>query len=110
MSHRHVRIRQQLEALEELGSEVARLRRGVRHLESRCTAAGISRYGMPTGAGMEKEDLWIRLCDQRTALTEKESDYRQQEARVQQWIDQLPRPRWRLKLKRNTRRWANMPA
>ena len=100
MSHRYMHVRQQLEALEELGSEVARLRRGVHHLESRCMSAGISRYGFAvTGDNREKEELWARLCDQRTALTEKEAHYREQEELVRVWIDQLPRPRWRMVLR-----------
>lgn len=100
MEHRYVRVRQRLEELEELGSEVERLRRGVFHLENRCASAGISRYGRTaSGSGKGSEDLWIRLCDQRSELAETEAAYTEQQKQIRAWIDQLPRPRWRMVLR-----------
>jgi len=100
MNNQNLHIKRQLEEMEELGSEVARLRRGVQHLESRCRSAGISRYGKtPAGGGQGEEDLWIRLCDQREALAEKEADYRAKESCLHACINRLPKPRWRMVLR-----------
>lgn len=100
MSHRHMRVRQRLEELEELNSEVARLRRGVQYLETKCGSAGVSRYGVSVSRGSpEREDLWIRLCDQRASLAQKEAACRDREEEIRLLIDQLPKPRWRMVLR-----------
>lgn len=96
MRQRIADARQLLENVEETRSQVARLRRSVRLLEEKCTG-NITRYGRRgTPEGVGPEELWTKLCDRREKLTRQEGLLRDQEQVLAQWIDQLPRPRWRM--------------
>ena len=91
--------RQALEQVEEIRSQVARLRRGVEWLQARCTST-TSRYGYRAGgSGGDSSGLLNQLCDRRSELEEQERQLKEQEARITAWIDLLPRPRWRMVLR-----------
>lgn len=99
MHQRFSDARQWLEQMEEQRSQVARLRRSVRLLEEKCTAA-TARYGNRSGSeSMGREELWAKLCDRRDCLKRQEAALQESEQRICQWIDQLPRPRWRMVLR-----------
>jgi len=99
MHQRFADARQRLEQVEEQRSQVARLRRSVRLLEEKCTAA-TSRYGIRNGSdGVGREELWAKLCDRRDCLKQQEAALQESEQRISQWIDRLPRPRWRMVLR-----------
>lgn len=91
--------RRALESIEEARSQVGRLRRSVNTLQSRCTSR-TSRLGSGYSSGMSsKPELWDLLADQKSLLEKKEQQLRQLEDRMEQWIDLLPRPRWRMVLR-----------
>ena len=99
MERRFLDIRLLLETVEERRSEVARLRRGVRYLEEKCTAR-TSHYGVRSGTGENgREDLMIQLCDRRTELAQKEQELAELEKQMEAWINRVPRPRWRMVLR-----------
>ena len=92
-------VRLLLETLEETRSQVSRLRRGVRYLEEKCTGQ-TSRYGIRSGAdGSGREEMLIQLCDRRTELARKEQELAELEKQMEEWIDRVPRPRWRMVLR-----------
>jgi len=94
-----VDARKLLENVEEQRSQVARLQRSVRLLEEKCTAM-TSRYGPKIGAdGMTREELVVKLCDRRELLKRQQANLAETERLITQWIDQLPRPRWRMVLR-----------
>ena len=99
MERQFLYVRRVLESVEETRSQVARLRRSVRFLEAKCTS-GTSRYGI-RGAGdtAGPEAMWTRLCDQREKLNQQEKKLADLERLLSRWIDQLPRPRWRMVLR-----------
>ena len=93
-------IRQAQEAVEEGRSQVARLRRDVRYWESRCTSATGSRYGVKvSGGGPVRGGAWDELCERKDALARQERAVAEQEQTLSQWIDSLPKPRWRMVLR-----------
>lgn len=100
MEHTVSPARQALEALEESRSQVARLRRKVAQLESRSTAA-TAHYGpaLGGGSGQGPSELWAELADRRKELELREHRLDRQEKQLSRWIDQLPRPRWRMVLR-----------
>ena len=99
MRQRFADARQRLEQVEEQRSQVARLRRSVRLLEEKCTST-TTRYGTRNGSdGMGREELLAKLCDRREYLKQQETALQESEQRISQWIDQLPRPRWRMVLR-----------
>ena len=100
MQKKYLRSRETLEAVEEIRSEVARMRRGVERLQSRCTGATRS-YGFRTGGANVRgpEEMMSQLCDRRSELEAQERQLKEQEARISGWIDLLPRPRWRMVLR-----------
>ena len=92
-------IRLLVETVEEIRSEVSRLRRGVRHLEEKCTAR-TSHYGIRGGGeGNGREELMVQLCDRRTELARKEQELAELEKQMEEWINRVPRPRWRMVLR-----------
>ena len=99
MRQRYVDARRLLENIEEQRSQVARLRRSVLSLEEKCTAA-TSRYGRKIASeSVTQEELWTKLCDRRDSLKRQETNLQETERLLLQWIDQLPRPRWRMVLR-----------
>ena len=99
MRQKFVDARRLLENVEEQRSQVARLRRSVRQLEEKCTGA-TARYGWKTTSeGTSQEELWAKLCDRREALKRQEANLQETERLMVQWIEQLPRPRWRMVLR-----------
>ena len=100
MEQRICSARLALEEIEEMRSQVARLRRGVEHLQAKCT--GTTRgYGYRTGGGdgRGREEIMSQLCDRRSELEQWERRLREREDEVTGWIDLLPRPRWRMVLR-----------
>ena len=100
MEQRICSARLALEEIEEMRSQVARLRRGVEHLQAKCT--GTTRgYGYRTGGGdgRGREEIRSQLCDRRSELETQEQQLQEQESKVSGWIDLLPRPRWRMVLR-----------
>jgi len=92
-------VRLLLESVEESRSQVSRLRRGVRHLEEKCTGR-TAHYGVRDGAGGDgREELMIQLCDRRTELARKERELAELEQWMEEWIDRVPKPRWRMVLR-----------
>ena len=100
MQKKYLRSRETLEAVEEIRSEVARMRRGVERLQAKCTGATRS-YGFRTGGGDGRgpEEMMSQLCDRRSELEQWERRLREREDEVTGWIDLLPRPRWRMVLR-----------
>lgn len=99
MRQRYVDARKLLDSIEEQRSQVSRLRRSVRSLEEKCTSA-TSRYGLRTSSeSVTQEELWSKLCDRRDALKRQEENLRESERLITQWIDQVPKPRWRMVLR-----------
>lgn len=88
-----------LESVEEARSQVGRLRRSVHTLQNRCTSVtgrvGTSSIGKVSG----RPELWDLLADQEKLLSQKEEQLRQLEEKMEQWINLLPRPRWRMVLR-----------
>ena len=100
MEQRFCSARMALEEIEEIRSQVARLRRGVERLQAKCTGTSRS-YGYRTGGGDGRgpEATMSQLCDRRSELEAQERQLKEQEARISGWIDLLPRPRWRMVLR-----------
>ena len=91
--------RQALEALEEARSQVGRLHRTVKMLQSRCTSTvrSYSQSGGPRNS--THQDLWDTLADQQSLLEQKQRQLQELEQQLENWIDLLPRPRWRMVLR-----------
>ena len=99
MRQKLVDARRLLESVEEQRSQVARLRRSIQQLEEKCTG-GTARYGWKTASdGTSREELLAKLCDRRDDLKRQEANLQEAERLIVQWIDQLPRPRWRMVLR-----------
>ena len=91
--------RKALEGIEEARSQVGRLRRDVRQLQSKCTG-GVGNYsGLPAGHRSDHPELWDALADRKSLLEEKEKQLRELEDKMEGLIDLLPRPRWRMVLR-----------
>lgn len=93
-------VRKALESVEEARSQAARLRRSVAYLQEKCIAS-TGRYGIRTssGGGQGPEDLWIQLTEEKERLQMQERQVRQQEKLLEDWIERLPKPRWRMVLR-----------
>ena len=99
MKREFLRARSALEHIEEGRSQVARIKRTVAYLEAKCTAR-TSGYGMRSGgSGGTLEDLWARLADTKKELYQRENRLRQENLQLEGWIDQMPKPRWRMVLR-----------
>lgn len=93
-----LRARHALEAVEEGRSQVARMRRTVSYLETKCTGR-TSRYTPVGGSSMGRDELLVELIDKKTALQAQEKKLQQLEEQMEAWIDLLPKPRWRMVLR-----------
>lgn len=99
MERKRLRSRDALEAVEENRIQVARLRREVKYLEGRCTSTTAG-YGLKTGSGGNgPAESWAVLADRRKALEALEAELNVQEQQVGQWIELLPKARWRMLLR-----------
>lgn len=98
MTPRSLRARTALEAVEEGRSQVARMQRTVAYLETKCTGR-VSRYTQAGGSATGRDELLVELIDKKTALQQQEKALHQLEQQLEQWIDLLPRPRWRMVLR-----------
>lgn len=99
MQMRQTNARQALESIEEARSQVGRLRRSVKALQSKCTGS-VSRPGSAIGSHHSTHpELWDLLADRKSLLQQKEQQLQQMEDQLDQWIDLLPRPRWRMVLR-----------
>lgn len=100
MEHSASSARAVLELLEESRSQVARLRRKIQLLESRATSV-TAQYGPKAGGGQGQgpAEVWNELADRKKELELRESRLDRQEKQLSRWIDQLPRPRWRMVLR-----------
>ena len=88
-----------LDSLEEKRAQVGRLRRVVRELESQCTST-VSNPGIVARRdGCGKREQWELLADRRTYLQREERELRELEDLIDEWIDLLPRHRWRMVLR-----------
>jgi len=91
--------RQELETVEAQRLQLARLRRNVEYLQSKCTGT-TARYDLKTKTSPQQHSgLWDELADCRQALEEQKQQLRDREAQLEQWIDMLPKPRWRMVLR-----------
>jgi len=99
MDRKQTFARQALEALEEARSQVGRLRRTVKTLRSRCTNTVRGCERVSTSRSDVHQELWDALADQQTLLEQKERQLRELEEKLEQWIDLLPKPRWRMVLR-----------
>lgn len=99
MERKYLRSRSALESVEEGRIQLARLRREVRYLEGRCTAATAS-YDPKTGSGTQgPADSWAVLADRRKELEDLEAAQSAREQQVCGWIELLPKARWRMLLR-----------
>ena len=99
MEANHTKARQALEGIEEARSQVGRLRRSVKTLQSKCTGT-VSRPGHSIGSHHSAHpEMWDALADQKTLLEKKEQQLQALEQKMDHWIDLLPRPRWRMVLR-----------
>lgn len=100
MEHNEASAKAVLELLEESRSQVARLRRKIQLLESRATST-TAQYGPKAGGGPSQgpAELWSELADRKKELELRECRLDRQEKQLARWIDQLPRPRWRMVLR-----------
>ena len=88
-----------LQSVEEVRSQVGRLRRSVKAMESRCGPA-VSHWngsGGKTVAGPNA--LMEALLNQQMLLDQEEKRLQKLEATIEQWINLLPHPRWRMVLR-----------
>jgi len=100
MEVKPIGARQALEAVEEARSQVGRLRRSVKALRSKCGSPRISNLGASlSGRSDPHQQSWDVLADQSTQLERKERQLAQMEQQLENWIDQLPKPRWRMVLR-----------
>ena len=91
--------RRELDSLETQRIRLARLRRNVEYLQGKCTDAS-SHYGVRiSGTPRDKSDLWDELADRRQDLEDQQKLLREREERLEEWIDLLPKPRWRMVLR-----------
>lgn len=93
------RAKGMLEGLEEVRSQVSRLRRTVK-IQHSASTRGVANYGAATGQWRQAHsERWDQLVDSQLLLEEQERQLQQKEAQLEQWIDLLPKPRWRMVLR-----------
>ena len=88
-----------LESLSEVRSQTTRLARRIEYLESKCTNV-TARYTLRTGSGGgDTTDVWCQLSDERERLAAQLQKLLALYRQVEQWIDLLPNPGWRMVLR-----------
>ena len=99
MEKQECAARRELEKLEAQRIRLARLRRNVELLQTKCTGT-TGRYGLRiNGSPAEKSELWDELADRRQDLEDQQRLVQEREDMLEQWIDLLPKPRWRMVLR-----------
>ena len=91
--------RKALQSVEEQRAEVGRLRRVVKRLHS-ASKSTTSRLG--SGGGRPtygRQEVWDVLVDQSLQLEREEKKLRELEDRLEDWIELLPKHRWRMVLR-----------
>ncbi len=86
-------------SVEEQRSQVGRLRRSVKSLQTRCGTV-VSAWGTAApDRSKGPEELLTLLADQKELLAAEERHLRELEAKIDGWIGLLPVPRWRMVLR-----------
>ena len=96
MEQTYGHARQTLEAVEEMRSQVGRLRRSVKRLQSRCGTSTRSFSRTLTDHDMTHQEHWDDLLMQKTMLEKQEKQLQQVQEQVEELINCLPNPRWRM--------------
>lgn len=90
------RARQTFGSVEEMRSQVGRLRRSVKRLQSRCGTSTRSFSRTLTDHDMTHPERWDDLLMQKTMLEKQEKQLQQVQEQVEELINCLPNPRWRM--------------
>ena len=99
MERKYPKARRELESVEEIRIQAARLRSEIRYLEDRCTSMTRSYGEHMGGSGQIRPELWDRLADRKELLALQERILTDRELEVSRRIDLLPRARWRMVLR-----------
>lgn len=97
MELRQKSAKETLQAVAEMKSQIARLCARIELLEAKCTKV-TTRYGGKAGT-LDHNELWNVLSDERSRLSEQLRLVLSMERQLSEWIDRLPRERWRMVLR-----------
>lgn len=97
MERQPKRAKEALTAVAEMKSQITRLTRRIQVLEAKCTNI-TTHYGGKSST-LSHNELWDILSDERVRLGEQLRRVMAVERQISEWIDLLPRERWRMVLR-----------